>query len=250
MLKLKTPKFVTKVVTGVKHNAPPLLIFAGVGGFVTTVVLAVKATPKALEIQKEFKEDTTVWEKTKMLAPVYIPTFTVGISSIACILAGTTMYNRRLGAIAAAYKLTETAYKEYKDGVLETIGEKKEKTVRDKVAENKLKKLDCDEPLEEIEGKTLCVDLTTGGYFWSSKLDIERQVNELNARLLLEQYISVADFRDYLGNNNPCKYADKIGWHSDFGFIEVEYSSQLSRTGRPLLTIEYDCHEGYDWKFY
>lgn len=247
MKEIKVPQPVTQAVGRVKRDAPPLLIFAGIGGFVTTVYLAVKATPKALEIQKEFKEDTTLWEKTKALAPVYIPTFTVGVSSIACVLAGTTMYNRRLGALAAAYKITETAYKEYKDGVLDTIGEKKEKTVRDKIAEKKVNDLSDLDFTDEVEDKTLCIDLTTGGKFWSSKLEIERKINELNARLLLEGYLSVSEFREVLGNKEPFEYGDEIGWHSDFGLIDVSFSSQLAPSGRPCLTLSYDVMPGFNF---
>lgn len=246
MKEIKVPQPVTQAVGRVKRDAPPLLIFAGIGGFVTTVYLAVKATPKALEIQKEFKEDTTLWEKTKALAPVYIPTFTVGLSSIACVLAGTTMYNRRLGALAAAYKITETAYKEYKDGVLETIGEKKEKAVRDKIAEKKVKESTDQEPIEVDDSKTLCLDLTTGGYFMSSKLEIEKKVNQMNAQLLVDGYLSVNDFREQLGNQ-PMEIGDRIGWHCDWGLVDVKFSSQIAPSGRPCLTISYDVSPGYDF---
>lgn len=236
-----------KAANGIRKNAPTILTFLGVGGFVTTVVMAVKATPKALDIQKEFKEDTTNWEKIKSIAPVYIPTFMVGASSITCVIAANALNVRRFGALAAAYKLTETAYREYKDGVLETVGEKKEQVIRDKIAGKKIKELDDQEPLEEVEGKTLCVDLTTGGYFWSSKLDIERKVNELNATLLVDGYISVSDFREALGNKHPFELGDILGWHCDFGLIGVNYSTQLAPSGRPCLAISYDVTPGYEF---
>ena len=246
---MKVPQPVTKAVGRVKRDAPPLLIFAGIGGFVTTVYLAVKATPKALEIQKGFNEDTTFWEKTKALAPVYIPTFTVGMSSIACILAGTNMYNRRLGAMAAAYKITETAYKEYKDGVLETIGEKKEKSVRAKIAEKKMEETADKAPEQVPEGKYLFYDGTTGGYFLSNVTDVGKVENKLNAILLTDGYVSVNDVREALGNE-PIDIGDKIGWHCDWGLIELNTTpamTKVSPSGAPCRVITYEPMPGYEF---
>lgn len=246
---MKVPQPVTKAVGRVKKDAPPLLIFAGIGGFVTTVYLAVKATPKALEIQKGFNEETTFWEKTKALAPVYIPTFTVGMSSIACILAGTNMYNRRLGAMAAAYKITETAYREYKDGVIEAFGEKKEKIVRDKIAEKKMEETAHLAPEQVPEGKYLYYDASTGGYFWSSDTDIGKIENQLNSVLLVDGYISVNDLREALGNE-PIDIGDSIGWHCDWGLITINCNSataKVSPNGVPCRVISYDPMPGYDF---
>lgn len=246
MNKIKMPQFVTRSAASAKKNAPVLFTMAGVGGFIFTVALAIKATPKVLEIQKEFKEDTTTWEKARAIAPVYIPTFVVGMSSIACVLAASSIYTRRLGAVAAAYTLTSEAYKDYKDGVLETIGEKKEQVVRDAVAKKRVERCKDDEPLEVDDGKTLCLDLTTGGYFMSDKMTIEKKVNELNAILLVDGYISLNDFREAVGNQSM-EIGDRIGWHCDFGLIEVIFSTQLTPSGRPCLTIQYDVSPGYDF---
>lgn len=241
----------TAVSNDVKRNAPPLLIFLGIGGFVTTVAMAIKASPKALEIQKEFKEDTTVWEKAKALAPVYIPTIAVGVSSIACILAANTMYTRRLGALAAAYKLTETAYREYKDGVLETVGEKKEKSIREKIAEKALKETKDEIPpdYKEFAGrKTLFWDKSTGGFFMSDKITVDKIINELNARLILENYLSLNEFREAMGNM-PVDYGNLIGWNMDNGLIVVDMvTGSDPYTGDPCWVLTYDVEPGYNFE--
>lgn len=242
----KLKNLANKSADYIRKHAPTILTYAGIGGFVTTVVMAIKATPKALDIQKEFNEDTTNWEKVKALTPVYIPTIIVGASSITCVIAANALNVKRFGALAAAYKLTETAYKEYKDGVIETVGEKKEQAIRDKIAEKKIKDISDEEPLEIDDSKTLCLDLTTGGYFMSDKMSIEKKINELNATLLVDGYVSLNDFREALGNQ-PMEIGDKIGWHCEFGLISVSFSSQLAPSGRPCLTISYDVSPGYDF---
>lgn len=50
------------------------------------------------------------------------------------------MHAKRTAALATAYKLSETALTEYKEKVVETIGEKKEQLVRDKIDKDHIDK--------------------------------------------------------------------------------------------------------------
>ena len=49
-----------KVITGAKKHSPELLIGAGVTGMLTSTVLAVKATPKAMDLIEEKKAEMGV----------------------------------------------------------------------------------------------------------------------------------------------------------------------------------------------
>ena len=108
-----------------KHS-PELLTGAGIAAGVTTVVLAVKATPKALQLIEEEKHN----QKTDHLKPVdtvkatwkcYIPAALTGTASVACIIGANSVNARRHAALAAAYELSTTALKEYRGKVVETI---------------------------------------------------------------------------------------------------------------------------------
>lgn len=58
-------------------NAPEILIGVGLAGMLTSTVMAVKATPKAMEIIKEEEEylnrDLSKIEKAKLVWKPYIP---------------------------------------------------------------------------------------------------------------------------------------------------------------------------------
>lgn len=71
----------------VKRNASSILTGLGSIGVVTTSIMAVKATPKAIRLieeaekekEKEKVEELTKWEKVKTAVSSYIPSAIVGI---------------------------------------------------------------------------------------------------------------------------------------------------------------------------
>ena len=72
-----------------KRNASTILTCAGGVGVVATAVVAVKDTPKAMQIIEQAEEvkgeSLTVVEKIKYAGPVYIPADSIGASTLAFI---------------------------------------------------------------------------------------------------------------------------------------------------------------------
>jgi len=64
------------------------------------------------------------------ISKLYGPTITLGLSSIACIIAAHGIMNRRAVALTAAYKALESTFAEYRNRVIEQIGEKREEDIR------------------------------------------------------------------------------------------------------------------------
>ena len=159
----------------------------GITGMITTTVLAVKATPKALMLiedrQYELGIDAmTPVEKVKAAWKCYIPAAITGTASVACLIGSNSVNAKRNAALATAYKLSETAFAEYRDKVIETFGDKKEKTVRDKVSEEKIK----ENPVSKTEvfitgkGQTLFFEPLSSRYFYANIDLIKRAENKLN----------------------------------------------------------------------
>ena len=163
----------------IKHS-PEILTGIGIAGMVTTTVMAVRATPKALRLidsaeLKKANEINTPYEghnlsKTEIIKVTwkcYIPVAITGGLSIACLIGASSVNARRNAALATAYSIAETSLKEYQNKVVETIGEKKEQTIRDAVAKEKIDA----HPAKESEiifvgdGETLCYDVLSGRYF-------------------------------------------------------------------------------------
>ena len=254
--------------TGLSKHSPEILTGIGIAGMITTVILAVKATPKAINLIEEKKKDIYREQKghdpeyrldyqkplpskldyIKVAWKPYIPAAITGVASISCIIGASSVHAKRNAAIAAAYNLSQTALTEYKEKVVETIGEKKEQAIKDKIAKDKIKK----DPVSKSEvivtgkGNTLCYDAFNSRYFYSDIDQIKRAINELNRIMLNQMYVSLNDFYDEL-NLKHSGNGDELGWKLDDGFIEVDFSSQLSDDGRPCLVIEYMVAPRYDY---
>lgn len=141
MKKLHVPK-IKKTVS--KTN-PKLLIAVGIGGFVATAVLAGKATVKANELINEKKEELNAdkldhKELIKTTYKCFIPPMVSGVLSTACILGANSMHAKRTAALATAYQVAQVGINEYKDSVVELIGEEKEKEIAKRTVEKKCQK--------------------------------------------------------------------------------------------------------------
>ena len=239
----------------IKHS-PEILTGLGIAGMLTTTILAVKATPKALKVCELMKEESLEEtgqeprkiEYVKATWKYYLPAAITATTSIACLIGASSVHTKRNAALATVYKLSETALSEYREKVVETIGEKKELLIRDKVAEERLKK----DPVEKKEifitgkGTTRCYDHHAGRYFESDREAIKRAENELNKDLLNEGYVSLNEFYDKLGLEHT-KLGDEVGWRVEDGLIDIDLSSILASDGVPCLAIDYNIAPRYDY---
>lgn len=253
MAKLNFTKFVKSVQTEVSKRSPEILTGIGIAGMITTTVLAVKATPKALTLMEERKWDLEVEKLTpietiKTTWKCYIPAAITGTVSIGCLIGASSVNARRNAALATAYKLSETALSEYRDKVVETIGEKKEQTIREKVDKDRVEKnpVSKSEVIITEKGNTLCYDSISGRYFKSDIEKIKRAVNELNRRMTYDVYVSLSEFYDELDLDHTL-LSDDLGWSIDDGLIEVNFSSQIADDGTPCIVINYAIAPKYDY---
>lgn len=250
MSKINLANLFKEVQTFVTDHSPEILTGLGIGGMITTTVLAVKATPKALTLIKD-KQEELYPESTQKLTPAqtikatwkcYIPAAVTGVTSIACLIGASSVNARRNAALATAYNLSATALSEYKEKVVETVGEKKEQAIRDKVAEERIKK----EPVNQSAiivsgtGNTRCFDTITKRRFVSDIEQIKRIVNELNRRMINgDDYVSLNEFYYELGLTDGCDIGDELGWNVTRGLIEIDFSAQLDTDGVPCIVLDY-----------
>lgn len=129
-----------------KQHSSTILTVMGAIGVGATAVIAVKDTPKALQILEEAKqekgEDLTVKEKIVTAGPVYIPAIAVGVSTIACIFGANTLNKRNQAALMSAYALLDQSYKDYKRKVGDIYGEDADKRIIEEVAKEELEPRD------------------------------------------------------------------------------------------------------------
>lgn len=147
-----------------KRHVPTILSCLGAVGTVATAVLAIQATPKALELLKEAErekgEDLTKTEILKTAGPSYIPALLSCVATISCIFGSNAINLKRQTSLMSAYLLLDNAYKEYGDKVKDSVGEIEEFQIRESIARDK-------EIPDDYSGQ-LFYDMHFGEYFESS----------------------------------------------------------------------------------
>lgn len=226
----------------ISSNAPTLLTSVSITGVLSTVVLAVKATPYAyLDIQNHKSEHTEVSKKDiiKLAWKHYIPAASVGVITIASILALNSVNSSRYTALAGLYGLSEKAFREYRTKVSEVVGEKKVKDISHKISEDRIRENPpADNQILIVgDGDHLVYDTFTGVYFKSTKESIRESVNNVNQIILSEMYASLNDFYTNIGLNS-IQLGEDVGWTAS-NLIEIDFSSHLTQDGEPCLAIEY-----------
>lgn len=259
MDKQKVTQFFKGIQTAVTKKSPEILTGIGIAGMITTTVLAVKATPKALELiesekesKKEFPDDKpglNAVEVAKVAWKPYIPAAVTGVVSVACLIGASSVSARRNAALATAYQLSTNALTEYKEKVVETIGEKKEKGIREKIAQDKV----AQNPVSKSEvvitgaGDVLFLEPVSMRYFTSDIEKVRKIINDINYRMTcgMEEYISLSEFYDEIGLTHTSN-SDEIGWnlYKD-GQIRLDFHPTVAEDGKPCLMLEYGVSPRY-----
>lgn len=212
----------------IKRNASTILTCIGGVGVVATSVLAVKATPKALQMidnaKEEKGEDLSKWEIVKTAGPAYIPAVLVGASSIACIFGANVLNQRQQASLMSAYALLDNSYKEYKAKVIELYGEEADSRVRSAIAQDKY----TGDEIDSDNGKVLFYDEFSGRYFNCTIADVLKAELEVNKLLSDWGGLYLNDVYDLLGIQRT-DYGDHLGW-SAAGMYEMYWSQWLDFT--------------------
>lgn len=247
----------------VKGHSPEILTGVGIAGMVITTVLAVKATPKAMALIEEEKMERYRNEESEKLSVVdtvkttwkcYIPAALTGIASISCIVGASSISIKRGTALAAAYKLADTAHHEYRDKVIETIGKETDKEVIDKVAQDAVDRNPVNKSEVIIANTTdnvLCYDSISGRYFESNVNTINAAVNAINKKMLLDNYASLNSFYGEIGSPHlpSIDIGDRLGWKVD-NSLEIDISGTVTSDGKPCVVINYRVAPDYDFDMF
>lgn len=249
---------VTKWFKGIKSSAvkhsPEILTAVGIVGMISTTVMAVKATPKAIRLieekkAEENKDELAAVETVKVAWKPYVPAVVTGVVSSACLIGANSIHSKRHAALMTAYQLSTTALSEYREKVVETIGEKKEKTIHDKIAKDKVEQNPSSQSQVIVtgKGKSLCFDPLSGRHFESDIDLMKKAMNDLNYRMTIgmEMSISLNEFYDAIGLPQ-IPLGDELGWRVDKGMIDIHFSAQID-DDKPCIVIEHQMPPEYNF---
>lgn len=259
----------------VQKKSPEILTGLGIAGMITTVVLAVKATPKALDLideevekqnsklsQEAYDSGQSTANQINKLKPVetvkvawkpYIPALLLGSASVGCLIGANTVSTRRHAALYSAYELSKTAYNELNEKVTEVVGEKKVTEIKQKLAEDKVNKVSPEGAIEKKsnvviagDGDTWFIDAMSNQSFLSSKNKLDAAANELNRKMRSDMYVSLSQFYDEIGVEHTGT-SDYIGWRIDKDYIDVVTSDAIVKDGKVYVVMDFLSRPEYGY---
>ncbi len=223
----------------VRDNSPAILTALGVSGTLTTAYLTGKASWQAAYVLSEdTPPELPIKEKVIVVWRLYIPASISGALTVTCIIAAARVGSRRTAAITAAYSITEKAFVEYKDKVAEQLGERKEKSLRDSIAQDRITANPPSKELVIISGKVLCFDDHSGRYFESDAETLRKAENEVNGKLYREMWVSLSDFYYMIGLPST-GYSSELGWNVEKP-LKIDFSTVLSPDEKPCLAFKFN----------
>lgn len=195
----------------VKRNSSTILTCVGAAGVVTTSVMAVKATPKAMMLLDKAKEEKgselTKWETVNIAGPVYIPSVIVGLSTITCIFGANLLNKRHQASLMSAYALLDSSYKDYRSKVQELYGDDANLNVITEIAKDEYAEND----ISVSDGTQLFYDAFSARYFESTMEEVLFQEYEVNRVMAIGEGVYLNYFYDNLGLDHEIGY-DDLGW--------------------------------------
>ena len=240
----------------VNDNSTTMLTGASVVGTVATAYLTGRATFKAARIiddEQLIRSEAVSAENSGVHAPyeltnktkarlvwkLYIPPFSVGLTTITCIVVANKIASKKIAALAVASGISERALQEYKAKVVQKLGKKEDQAIRDEIAQDRVnqKPVHSGEVIVVGTGEVLFYDMTTGRYFQSTVEEVKKAVNKINYELNHHMYASLSSFYDELGLP-ATTYSDMVGWNAN-AQMDVNLSTTMSSDNRPCIAVEF-----------
>ena len=246
-----------------ENHSTTILTGVGVGGTVATSVLTGRASFKAARMidneqevrligwrEGEFDEPPSEMSKTQMVKltwMLFLPPVAAGVTTITAIVVANRISSTKIAALAVAGGISERALQEYKDKVVEKLGERQDQKVRDEIAQDRINNhpVGSQEVILAGTGEVLCYDMLTGRYFQSTVEEIKSAENEINHEMLNSMGVSLAEFHDKVGLPST-PYTDSVGWQGP-DLIHVQFSTVMSEDKRPCIAVDFDRPPKLEW---
>lgn len=215
-----------------------------------TAIMAAKATPKALRVLEEAKEekgeDLTVVEKVVVAGPKFVPAIIVGAATVTCIFGANVLNKRKQAALISAYALIDKSYNEYKDKLKELYGEETHQNIVDSIAIEKAKDTHinassictmCDTSLEDNYSEPVLFYDTYGSRYFEATIEQVIQAEyHLNRNFVLRGYAPLNELYDFLGLE-PTDYGNTVGWSVEDELYWIDFNHR-----KVLLDETLECY--------
>lgn len=219
------------------RNASTILTIVGGFGVVGTAVLAATATPKAMAVVEEAKEEKgeelTTWETVKAAGPAYIPAIAAGAGTLICIFGANVLNKHNQAALTSAYALINESYNQYKGKLKELYGEEAHNNIVDAIAIEKAEEMRvcnynltsyCDLSIADgTSEQVLFYDEFANRYFQSTIEQVMNAEYHINRNFVLRGYVTLNEFYEFLGIEQT-EYGSKVGWSVDDEMYWIDFN--------------------------
>lgn len=254
-----------------KKYSPVALSCAASVGVIVTVVTAIKATPKAVELvkadsRKNHNGDPYAYTRKEAFMSAwkcYIPTAAFGLSTIACIMGANALNSRKQAALTSAYALINQSYKEYKDKLKELYGEEAHNAIVDSIVSEKCKDVflyasdwagySCLDFGEDTAAYPEIVrtfyDSFSQRYFETTISKVIQAEYHLNRNFMFKGVIPLNDFYKFLGLEKT-EFGETVGWSScngDIYWIDFNHHKLTLEDGMEIFVIDMVFEPTAEW---
>lgn len=258
-----------KTGMSIRKYSPVALSCVASVGVIVTAIMAVKATPKAIElIHTDSKEkhdgDPNAYTKKEAIIAAwkcYIPAVAFGVSTIACIMGANALNNRQQASLASAYALVQNSYSSYKNKLKEIYGEEAHNTIMDSIIKEDCKEISISTPgffsnstLDFGEGVEPEIVRTfyesfSNRYFESTIEKVIQAEYHLNRNFMFAGAISLNEFYEFLGLEKT-DFGDEVGWSSfngDIYWIDFNHHRITLEDGMEICVIDMVFDPTTEW---
>lgn len=228
---MKGSKILYKLGRKARQSAPAIFTAIGAGGVIVTAVLAVTATPEALEnikTESRMSHDGDPYAYTKLEAfksgwKYYIPTAAVGMSTIGFMVGAHILNQKQQANMISLYTLLDQSYKRYRKAADEVFGEGADYKIKAQVAKDVytcspgMFGSGCiyDPELDDSSDKVLFFDWFSNRYFESTFAAVTNAQYHLNRNWVLRGEVSINEFYEFLGIDTITDL-DIMGWSYEY----------------------------------
>lgn len=195
-----------------KKHSTLIMTIAASCGVITTTVLAVKATPKAVKLLEEAEvkkgEELTVIEKIKYGWTPYIYCGLSAIGTIACIISIEHLNHKKQISLISAYTLLENSFSQYRDNIKQICGEDVDLLARQEIVRARY---DPTLIVPENDEELLFFDYQGMRFFYSSFHNVIRAEHQILESIHNRGYACLNEYYDYLGIPQ-LDYGYQLGW--------------------------------------
>lgn len=225
--------------------------FLSLAAFVSGVCVAPKALDVLDELKEEHKDDEDrkgfAKDVVKKVGPMVAGPVILEAAALGCIISGTKDSFAANAALAAAYSLSESAYRDYREKTKQIVGDRKELQIREEVSRElgKRAKYNPSAVVDTGYGSSLMYDTLSQTFIRSGINIIDKKANEANKRLFTgyESYITVNEWLYELGIEPMGNVTGNLCFTSDRS-IEPYYTASILEEGKEYIIINYRIEPG------